>query len=106
MEKASILPLELPQTDRPKKGQNVNCFQDILLELMNDRGLRDADVIRATKIPDSTWNGWITGEVASPRIDDNFKRVILFFNVHAEYLLFGLGTNDPVFKYFEKDKTA
>lgn len=71
---------------------------------MNERGLNDAEVIRATGVPESTWSGWITGEVVSPRLDENFKKTFLFFNVHAEYLLFNIGTKEPVFK--DIDKTA
>lgn len=96
---------ELPQTDDPKKKEKVtsNCLQSILIEMMNDRGLKDADVVKATGIAWPTWHGWISGEARTQLADDNLKKVMKFFNVHLEYLVYGIGDDTPAFNTEEEN---
>lgn len=97
---------ELPQTDEPKEKERSkhNCFQEIVLELMNERGLRDADVIRATGLKWPTWHGWISGEVNTQLTGDELYKAWRFFNVPLHYLIYGIGDPTPVFEEFEEYK--
>ena len=97
---------EMPVTDEVKKKPKVNCLQDRLLELMNERKLTDADIVRETKIPWSTWHGWITGDVSTQLADENLKKIFTFFNVHLEYLLYGIGDDSPAFEVMKNDESA
>jgi transcriptional regulator with XRE-family HTH domain len=96
-------PEELPQTDEPKKKPKKNVLQDMLIELMDERGLRDADVVKATGIPFPTFHDWITGNVACPLTDENLLKVGRFFNVDLYYLLYGIGSDEPHFKDGEEE---
>jgi hypothetical protein len=89
--------LEKIKNKKPK----VNNLQEIVIELMNERKLRDADVIKATGIPWGTWMGWINGDVKSQLADGNLLKLAKFFNVHLEYLCFGIGSGEPAFKDFD-----
>jgi methionine salvage enolase-phosphatase E1 len=89
--------LEKAKNKKPK----VNNLQEIVIELMNERGLKDVDVVKATGIPWGTWMGWINGEVKAQLADDNLKKLMQYFNVHLEYLVYGIGTDEPAFKEFD-----
>lgn len=92
MDDENKFPLDLPQTDEPKEEKpRENCLQEMILEIMNERGLKDAEVVKAINVPFSTWHGWISGEVRAPLLDGNLKRTWKLFNVPLEYLCFGVG---------------
>lgn len=96
-------PDELPQTDEPKRKPRVNCLQDMLIEIMNERGLKDAEIVKATNIPWATFHGWVSGEVSCQLADQNLLRLAQFLNVSLEYLVYGIGDDDPYFNKFDGD---
>jgi hypothetical protein len=95
------LPVYQEDLDRLKeKRPKVNQLQEMVIELMNKRGLRDADIIKATGIPWGTWHGWISGDVNAQMADKNLFKIFKFFNVHLEYLLYGVGSDEPAYEQF------
>lgn len=91
------LPVYQEDLDKIKtKKRPSNCLQEIVIELMNERGLKDADIIRATGIAWGTWMGWVNGDVGSQLADENLKKLMHFFNVHLEYLVYGIGDGRPM----------
>lgn len=93
MDEESLFPIELPQTDEPKMEKpRENCLQEMIIEAMNERGIRDAELVRETGVAFSTWHGWISGEVRAPLIDGNLKKVHRYFGtIPLEYLCYGIG---------------
>lgn len=87
-----------------KEKPRINCLQDMVIELMNERGLKDADIIKAIGIPWSTWHGWVSGDVRCQMADDNLKKLMKFFNVHLEYLVYGIGDDSPAFEEEKKEE--
>lgn len=94
----TIVPVEqLPETDLPKrkKRPKVNCLGEVLRELMDELGLKDAQVVKETGISFSTFFGWITDDVNSQLADGNLFRLWQYINrfkkVHLEYLVYGVG---------------
>jgi hypothetical protein len=98
---------ELPQDnlEAVKKKKKTNCLQEMIIELMNERKLTDAEVVKATSIPWGTWSGWVNGDVNCQLADDNLKRLMQFFNVHLEFLVYGIGDGEPAFGGFEDEST-
>lgn len=90
---------DLPVTDPKVKKETP--LQKAIIEIMNERGITDAMVIKETGIPWGTWMGWVYGDVESPIGGDNLRKLHKYFNVHVEYLLWGIGTDEPVYKEFE-----
>jgi transcriptional regulator with XRE-family HTH domain len=68
---------------------------------MNERGLRDSEVVKATGIPFSTFHGWVTGDVGAQLADRNLLKLAQFLNVTLEYLCFGVGSDEPAHISFE-----
>lgn len=98
------LPVYQEDLDKIKaKKPKVNNLQEIVIELMNERKLKDVDVIKGTGIPWGTWMGWINGEVKAQLADENLLKLARFFNVHLEYLCFGVGSDEPAFNDFENE---
>lgn len=98
MDQMTILPDEqMPITDEVKKKPRVNCLQEMVIELMNEKGLRDVDIVKATGIPWATWHGWITGDVRAQLADQNLLKLQKFFNVHLEYLVYGIGNGEEIY---------
>ena len=68
---------------------------EMLRGILDDLKLRDADVVRATGVPFSSWHGWITEEVVAPLADDNLFNLWVYLNkfkkIHLEYILYGVG---------------
>jgi hypothetical protein len=98
MEEENLLMFEqLPQTDEPKKKrkESPNCLGEILRELMDEIGLKDADIVRGTNIAWSSYHGWVTETVNCQLADKNLLMLWTFLNkykkVHLEYLLYGIG---------------
>lgn len=90
---------DLPM-DNPKVKKETP-LQKAIIEIMNDRGITDAQVVKETGIPWGTWMGWVYGDVEAPIGGDNLRKLHKYFNVHVEYLLWGIGTDEPVYKEFE-----
>lgn len=101
-------PEEIPETDKPgkKRKETSNCLGEMLRLLMDERGLKDADVVRHTGIAWATWHGWVTEDVQCQLADDNLKKAMQFFNVHLEYLVFGIGDGEPAFEKFNDEKAG
>lgn len=95
--------LDLPVTDVKKEKPRINCLQDILLELMEERKVQPVDIHKATGIPFSTLSGWILGDVGSQLLDKNIFELSKYFNVSINYLGFGHGTDEPFTRLFEDD---
>lgn len=64
---------------------------EIYCKLRDDRGLKDADVVRETKITKSTFSDWKSGR-SKPK-NDKLQKIADFFDVSLDYLL--TGKNDP-----------
>lgn len=80
-----------------KKRPQVNCLQDMLLELMNKRMVTLAQIHKATKIPWATLQNWHDATVNSQLADKNLLELARFFNVSLFYLVYGIGTDEPAF---------
>ncbi len=103
----TLVPIEqLPQTDLPKtkRKETSNCLGEMLRQLMDERGLKDADVVKHTGIAWSTWFGWITEDVQCQLTDDNLLKAMRFFNVHLEYLVYGIGDGEKAFNEFNENE--
>lgn len=97
------MPIELPVTDEAKKRTKVNCLQDMLLELMDERKVSLAQIQKETKIPFSTLMGWHDGSVNCQIADKNLLALARFFNVSLEFLVYGIGNGDPAFEQFKDE---
>lgn len=91
---------DLPETDAPKAKPRINCLQDILLELMDERKVNPAQIQKTTGIPWSTLQGWITGSVSAQLADKNVLSLARYFSVSLEYLLFGIGDDSAPYGDF------
>lgn len=96
---------ELPVTDEAKKKKpKVNCLQDMVLELMEEFKLKDADIVKGTGISWSTWHGWIMNEVDCQLADQNLLSLWMYLNkfkrIHLETLVYGIGEAES----FDKDE--
>lgn len=60
---------------------------DIFLKLLEERGVKAADVAKATGIPQSTFSDWKSGRSA-PKAD-KLQKIADYFNVSPRYLLTG-----------------
>jgi hypothetical protein len=103
-EQVPLLPAEeLPQTDpaKPKK-EKVNCLQDMMIEIMNERKIELAEIQRETGIPWGTLYAWYSGEVSAQLLDRNILKLAQFFNVSIHYLGFGIGEDENVFEKGDK----
>lgn len=102
MENLSLLPSEqLPETDEPKKKkETMNCLGANLREILDELGLKDADVVRGTGIAWSSYHGWITEDVDCQLTDDNLYKLWSFLNrfkkVPLEYLIYGIGDTEEL----------
>lgn len=91
------LPVYQEDLDKIKaKKPKVNALQEIVIEIMNELGLKDADIIKGTTIPWPTWHGWITGDVKCQLVDNNLQELYRFLkllmpDLTLEYLCFGTG---------------
>lgn len=60
---------------------------EIYCKLRDDRGLKDADVVKATGITKSTFSDWKSGK-SVPKAD-KIQKIADFFGVSAEYIMKG-----------------
>jgi hypothetical protein len=99
---------DLPVTDEPKSKQRprINCLQDMLLELMDERNVTPAQIQKATGIPWGTLAAWISGSVNCQLADQNLLKLARFFNVDLFYLLYGIGDGSEYFKEFKEEDTG
>lgn len=98
------MPITLPQTDEPKKKvEKFNCLQEILAELMSERSIEMAEIVKATGIKFPTLHDWVKGNVQAQMVDKNLLKLAQFFNVSLEYLCFGIGDPDEAFEKFKSD---
>lgn len=66
---------------------------EIYCKLRDERGLKDADVVRETQITKSTFSDWKSGR-SKPK-NDKLQKIADFFGVTVDYLMTGK-TNDNV----------
>lgn len=92
---------ERSKQERIPARQPQNILRFVLQELMDERGLTRSDVMRATGIKKNTLNDWLSGDVKTQRVDGNIWAVARFFNVTIEYLCYGIGSDEPVYRDFE-----
>lgn len=96
------LPIYQEDLERIKnKKQSVNCLQEIFAELMEKRKVSLAEVQKETKIPWGTLHGWMKGEVEAQKADRNLLALAQYFKVSLEYLVYGIGSDEPVFETFD-----
>jgi transcriptional regulator with XRE-family HTH domain len=96
------LAIELPVTDTKKEKPRINCLVEMLAEIMSERKLTDAQIVKATGIPFSTWDGWTKGKVNTQLADKNLLKLAQYLNVSLFYLLYGIGDDSPVFDKFDE----
>jgi transcriptional regulator with XRE-family HTH domain len=68
---------------------------EIFEQLMKEKGVRAADVAKATGIAPQTFSAWKKGE-SSPKTD-KLKKIADYFEVPVQYLLTGKRTEEDVF---------
>jgi hypothetical protein len=88
--------IDLPETDEPKKKkEKVNCLGEVLREILDEIGLKDADVIKGTGLAWSSYHGWVTEGVESQLAGKNLLKLWTFLNQYKKiplsYLLYGIG---------------
>lgn len=78
-----------------KKKLAALCFQDIVLELMNEWDVEMAEIQKATDIPFTTLWDWIV-KGRTPLLDRNILALSQYFGCTINYLAFGIGEEpDP-----------
>lgn len=80
---------------KAKKPQ-VNALQEIVIEIMNELGLKDVEVVKETKIPFTTFYDWVSGQTRTQLADENLLKLFVFFrekmpDLTLEYLIYGTG---------------
>lgn len=76
---------------------------EIYCKLRDERGLKDADVVRETGVTKSTFSDWKSGRSA-PK-DGKLKKIADFFGVSLDYLRTG-EEKEKKEKYYINDETA
>lgn len=75
---------------------------EIYCKLRDERGLKDADVVRETKITKSTFSDWKSGR-SNPK-QEKLQKIADFFGVTVDYLMTG---ETPVEdEYYSNPETA
>lgn len=105
-----LAPEDMPITDAKKVKPKYNCLQEMLIELLNEYGLKDADVIRGTGIAWSTYSGWILADVSCQLADGNLFKLWVFLNkfkkIHLETLVYGVGEAEDLEKEINKGENG
>lgn len=97
MEETILMAIDLPETDEPVRKRKItkNCMGAVLREIMDDLGLKDADVVKGTGISWSTFWGWAVEKVDTQLTDDNLFELWIYLNkfkkIHLETLVYGIG---------------
>src|SRR5690554_2441019 len=79
------------------KKKSINCLQEMLLELMEERSVSLARIHKETGIPFSTLMDWHNGESKSQMLEENILKLARYFNVSLEYLCFGIGSDEEAY---------
>lgn len=75
----------------------------IYCKLRDERNLKDADVVRETKITKSTFSDWKSGR--SNQKQDKLQKIADYFGVTLDYLMTGV-EKDNTEKYYVNDETV
>ena len=75
---------------------------EIYCKLRDDRGLKDADVVKATGITKSTFSDW-KSERSKPK-QDKLQKIADFLSVSVDYLM--IGEEKKSERYYLNDETA
>ncbi len=75
---------------------------EIYCKLRDDRGLKDADVVKATGITKSTFSDWKSGR-SKPK-QDKLQKIADFLSVSVDYLM--IGEEKKSERYYLNDETA
>lgn len=95
--------LEMDNPDAKKKERpRVNCLQEMLLELMDERKVSLSQIQKATGIPWGSLMDWHNGTVRAQMADKNLLKLGQFFNVSLYYLLYGIGDDRAEFDEFSE----
>ena len=108
-EETLSMPVALPQTDEPKvKKRKItkNCMGEVLREIMDELGLKDADVVKGTGISWSTFWQWSVDKVDTQLTDDNLFELWIYLNkfkkISLEHLVYGIGEAEELDKEKEE----
>lgn len=92
------IPIDNPDGNKKKKTKQYNnCLAIILNELMFERKISTAQIVKETGIPWATISDWTNYKTTTQKVDDNLMKLARFFNVSVEYLCFGIGEPDPAY---------
>lgn len=97
-----MLPMDLRQTEvvaAPVNEAGI-CFREILNELIDERGVSIISIHRGTGIAESTLSEYLSGKTKQPNIVHAY-RLSRFFNISIDYLVFGIGSDEPYYKGFD-----
>lgn len=75
---------------------------EIYCKLRDERGLKDADVVRETKITKSTFSDWKSGR-SNPK-QEKLQKIADFFGVTVDYLMTGESPVED--EYYTNPETA
>lgn len=98
MSQISLMPGLEPEEIPKKKG----AFQQVLEGIMKDRGLDTKTIAKDAGIPESTVYAWANGERVHPNCDESLRKLMQYFNIHLETLVFGIGDEEEVFEMHER----
>ena len=73
---------------------------EVYCKLRDEKGLKDADVVKATGITKSTFSDWKSGR-SKPK-QDKLQKIADFLEVSVDYLM----TGEEKGTYYTKDETA
>lgn len=76
---------------------------DVFADLCQRRGVRTADVAKATGIGPSTFTDWKKGKISSPSAD-KLRRIAEYFGVSVDYL--NTGDQETARGYYTDPETA
>lgn len=75
---------------------------EVYCKLRNEKGLKDADIVKATGITKSTFSDWKSGR-SKPK-QDKLQKIADFLEVSVDYLMTGEEKEGD--KYYLNDETA
>lgn len=93
------IPMDNPDALKKKKKKEIaNCLTDILNEIFFERKLTVSKVVKDTGIPFTTLDDWMNGRTEVQYLDENIAKLARYLNVSIEYMAFGIGEDDPIYK--------
>ncbi len=102
-----VIPQDNPNAKKKKKKEINNCLCENLLELIEERKINLATVVRETRIPFTTADDWANAR-SIPLTDENIAKLARYFNVTIDYLCFGIGKrnhyliHEKLYEFFYK----